>query len=186
MKVLYLDTETTGLDAVKNDIIQIAGIVEINNEVKEEFNFTCQPFSYDNISQEALDIHGRKIDEIKTYQTPQLAYKQLLKIFDKYINKYDKMDKFIPAGHNIQFDVNFVFEFFKKNGNMYCGSYLDYHKLDSMVVGMLLKLFNKEKFERLKLEAMAKHYGMEINAHDALSDVKTSREIIKRFGDYLK
>ena len=38
MRILYVDVETTGLVPGKNDIVQISGLIEINKEVKEEFN----------------------------------------------------------------------------------------------------------------------------------------------------
>ena len=42
-KIFYFDTETTGLDPKRHDIIQLAYIVEINGEVKEEGEFKLQP-----------------------------------------------------------------------------------------------------------------------------------------------
>ena len=49
MKLLWLDVETTGLNKEKCDIIQIAGIVVIDGEEKERFNFKCQPINWENI-----------------------------------------------------------------------------------------------------------------------------------------
>ena len=186
MKILFFDVETTGLDAKKQDIIQIAGIVEIDGEVKEEFNFTCQPFSYENISKEALEVHGMDIEQLKTFQTPQEMYKKLTKIFDKYINRYNKLDKFIPAGQNVNFDIGFLIEFFKKNGNPYCMAYIDYHKLDLMALTMALHLNGKEQFENFRLETVANKWGIEFSAHDAMSDIRATRQAILKFGEYLK
>ena len=42
-KALYFDVETTGLNPYKNDIIQFACLVEINGEVKEEFETKVAP-----------------------------------------------------------------------------------------------------------------------------------------------
>lgn len=49
-KIIYLDTETTGLDKEKNDVIQVAGIIEIDGKEVERFNIFCQPFSFENVS----------------------------------------------------------------------------------------------------------------------------------------
>ena len=49
MKILWLDTETTGLNTDKCDLIQLAGIVIIDGEEKERFNFYCQPVNWENI-----------------------------------------------------------------------------------------------------------------------------------------
>ena len=52
MKILYLDTETTGITA-NSAVIQFAGIIEIDGEVKEEFNIRCKPHKDADISEKA-------------------------------------------------------------------------------------------------------------------------------------
>ena len=43
-KLFIFDIETTGVKYWKNGIHQISGIILIDGEVKEEFNFKVQPF----------------------------------------------------------------------------------------------------------------------------------------------
>ena len=69
-------------------------IIVINGEVKEEREFKCQPFSYENISQEALDIHGMTVEQIRTFPQPKEIYLEIVKIFSTYVDKFDKNDKF--------------------------------------------------------------------------------------------
>lgn len=177
MKMLWLDTETTGLSCIKNDIVTIAGIIEIDGEVKEEFYFKCQPRNWETISEEALKINGITKEELKTFEDPDVIYVKLCKIFGKYINKFDKKDKFIVCGHNVGFDVDFLFKFFEKSGDKYCGSWLDYHKLDMIPLLQILTIKGAIKLENLKLETASKHFGVDIEAHDALSDIKATRAI---------
>ena len=59
IKLLWFDTETTGTYPVMHDIIHIAGKVIIGKEVKDEFEFFCQPFNYKYINAEALEVNGR-------------------------------------------------------------------------------------------------------------------------------
>ena len=58
MKLFYLDTETTGLHAIKNDIIQMGGIIEINRQVQTTFNFRCKPINWDASTKESIAVHG--------------------------------------------------------------------------------------------------------------------------------
>ena len=53
-KVLYFDTETTGLDAGKHGIIQLAALMEIGGEIVETFNMKFQPHEGALINPEAL------------------------------------------------------------------------------------------------------------------------------------
>lgn len=54
MKLLYLDTETTGISD-NSAIVQIAGAIEIDDKVVEWFNIRCKPHNDADISEEALE-----------------------------------------------------------------------------------------------------------------------------------
>ena len=186
MKVLYFDTETTGLNPVHNDIIQIAGVIEIDGKIMEEFNLTCQPFSFDNISKQALEINKRTVDEIREFQKPAFLHADLKKLFSKYVDQYNKNDKFIPAGQNVRFDIDFLHQFFQKNNDKYFGSWLKWQGVDLLALASILQYAGKFTLENLKLETLAKHFRVELEAHDALEDIKATRLIIKKaLGAYL-
>lgn len=179
MKVLYFDTETTGLDPVKNDIIQLAGIVEINGEIKEEFNFFSQPFSYENVSQEALDIHGISIDTIKGFPKPETLRIRLIQLMGKYVDKYNREDKFYAAGMNAGFDLGFLSKNFQKSNDKFFFSWFWGHALDLYELAIILKYKGILKTENLKLETLAEYFGIELKTHDAMSEIKCTREIIR-------
>jgi DNA polymerase-3 subunit epsilon len=179
MKKFYFDTETTGLNPEKNDIIQLAGIIEINGEEKERFILEMQPFSYDNIEQGALDTHKITIDKIKTFQTPQQAYKEIITLFDRYVDKYNKSDKFIVCGYNVKFDIEFLTNFFKKNNNEYLFSYFGAVQ-DPLPVFGYLKGCGQINPENLKLVTMCQELNVSLeNAHDAMADVSATKKLIE-------
>jgi len=187
MKILYFDVETTGLDPVKNDIIQLAGLIEIDGIVKEEFEFKIAPLP-DNIqfvSQEALDIHGYSLDAIRMFTPANIIYRQLTALFDKYISKYDKSDKFYPAGYNVDFDLRFLREFFVKQNDKYFGSYVNsFYQLDPLNVLKFMHAMGLVNYPDYKLATIAQAKGIELTAHDAMSDIKATRMIIKELGKY--
>ncbi len=185
-KVFYLDAETTGLDPKKNDIIQLAYLIEIDGEVKEEGDIYCQPFDYNTVNAKALEVNQLSTAKIKEFPTPQEAYGKLIKILDKYVDKYDKKDKFSPAGYNAGFDTNFLKQFFFKNNNKYYGAYFDYHILDPSVLLFILEYRGLLKLENYKLETVCKHFGIELKAHNAMSDIKATREVFYKLLEYLK
>lgn len=185
-KVLWFDVETSGLNPRKQDIIQLAYLVDIDGEIKEEGSFKCQPFDYSTIDAKALEISKTTVNDLKNYITPKQAYNGLLQIIDKYVDRYDKEDKFSPAGYNVKFDVDFLREFFSKNGDKYYGAMFDYHLLS---VDTLLYLFDYKgliELENYKLVTVAKHFGIELNAHDALSDIKATRQVFYKLLEYFK
>ena len=179
-KILYFDCETTGLDPVKNDIIQLAGVIEIDGRVKESFDIRMQPFSYTDISSEALEVHGCTIDEIRTYQAPEEGYSQFISILSRHIAKFDRSDKLYPAGYNVGFDLNFLAEFFRKNNDKYLGSWINWKALDPLPWFRMHDLVGTICLPNYKLETICTTYGIEIKAHDALSDIMATREILSR------
>lgn len=181
MKLLFLDTETTGTDPKKHGVIQIAGIVEIDGDIKEEFNFKCQPFPGQLISQDALKINGITLEQIKTFPMPGDTYKELETIFSKHIDRYDKTDKFYLVGQNIRFDYDMLTEFFMRNSNPYLYGYISYHLIDLIAITAMFTLAGKLKTANMKLMSIAEAMGIKFNAHDAMEDIKVCHEIFHRY-----
>lgn len=186
MKILYFDTETTGTNPNKHDITQFAAIVEIDGVVKEEVNFRCQPINWDNIDPEALEVTGVSIEELKKQQKPEEMFKQIRELFDRHIDKYDKNDKFYPAGHNVGFDLDFLQAFWKKFDKYGTGSYQNWRALDSRTFANFLSVLGKINTENIKLETLCNHYKIEIDAHDALSDIRATRELVRKMMEEIK
>ncbi|MGL5950765.1 MAG: 3'-5' exonuclease, partial [Cetobacterium sp.] len=160
MKIIYLDTETTGLGD-NAAIIQLSGIVEIDGEERETFNLYAQPHVGASISEEALKIQGRAYDDIMLYPTPRQMYLDFGKILDRYIDKYNKNDKFIVAGYNVEFDVTKLKELFQRNNHKYLFSYIDHRKLDPLHWILPLQILEKiPVLENNKLETWCKHFGI--------------------------
>lgn len=183
-KILFFDVETTGLDALRCDIVQFAGIIEIDGKVVEEINILMKPRPDAIISDKALEVIGKTRREIFSHELSQKeAYDFLLSIFKKYIDKYDKNDKFKLVGHNIDFDFRFFLEWAKKCDDKYVGSWIDYKKqFCTFKVLQALRFIdgieNHEKLMSNKLTDICEFLDIELkNAHDAMSDIKATREL---------
>ena len=188
MKILYFDVETTGRDPKVNEIIQFSAIVEIDGEVVEEANWFAQPTRWDCIEEEALEVIGKTREELETYPPASALMDGIRSLFDAYIDQYDKTDKFYPAGHNVQFDLDFLQAFWKQHGDEYgTGSYQNWRSLDSRVLAHFLIAAGKiPEPENIKLETLCTQFGIPIDAHDAMSDITATRELIKRMLTYFK
>lgn len=178
MKLLWLDTETTGLNREKCDIIQVAGIIIIDGIEKERFNFHCQPINWENIEPVALEKTNMTVEKLKEFPLPQLVYKNLIDLLNKYIDKYNPSDKFYLAGHNVQFDMDFLKLFFNKMGDKFFGSYFHYKTVDLMAFCTILHTAGLISLTSWKLDEIAKYLGINIdeNLHDASVDVDITRK----------
>ncbi|MGB6129462.1 MAG: 3'-5' exonuclease [Psychrilyobacter sp.] len=179
MKILWYDTETTGLTE-NSAMFQISGVIEIDGEEKEEFDIFCKPHEGADISEQALEVTGMSREELESFQSPKKAYEELVEIFSKYIDKFNKDDKFIIAGQNVKFDIDVLNRFFRRNNDNYLGSFLNYKQVfDTLSIYMALEIADVvPKLENHKLETICKIMGVKLsNAHNSLADVKATKEV---------
>ena len=187
MKILWIDVETTGLNAKVNDIITLSAMVEIDGEIKRGINLKIQPHSWDNIDDEALKINGITRKEMKSFDSPEIAHDKLVTFFSKFVDRFDKTDKFQPAGYNVVFDMLFLAEFFIKCGDKYFGSWVDYHKFDIASVVQFFHLAGYFKdMPNFKLVTIAEELGIELKAHDAKEDIIATRDVCYKLIEKLK
>lgn len=120
-KIIFIDTETGGVNPEKAALIQLSGIIRIDKKDVEKFNFYIKPFENSEVTEKALEVQGRTLEDLKTdkYVEEKEVYKQFINILDKYIDKYDRTDKFIVAGYNVRFDVDILKAFFQRHGNKF-------------------------------------------------------------------
>ncbi len=185
-KVLYFDVETTGLDPKKHAIIQLAGIIEVGGVVVDEFNIYMQPHEGAEIDKKALEVNGVTREQMATYQVQEEAFKEFGKVLSRHSNQYDKNDKYYPAGYNVQFDLDFLSEWFKRNNDKYLGSRINWRHMDPRPYYNALNFLGLLAIKNVKLATVCKHYDIEINAHDAMSDIRATRELILRMLDEIK
>lgn len=180
-KIIFIDTETGGVNPEKAALIQLSGIIRIDKKDVEKFNFYIKPFENSEVNEKALEVQGRTLDELKTekYIEEKEIYKQFINLLDKYIDKYDKTDKFVVAGYNVRFDVDILKAFFQRHGNNFLFSYLDSSMLDPLYSIRLLQIAEiLPVLENNKLETWCKHFGIELKAHDSLEDIEATKKLI--------
>lgn len=183
-KLLFLDVETTGLDPKKNGLIQIAGIVEIDGQEIEKFNYKLKPFPGDLCNAEALKVNGTTIETIKTFEDPISVHKQFTDLLCRHVDTYDKADKFHMVGYNVKFDDQFLREWFTKCANKYYGSFFFWPGIDVSVLAAMKVLNRRGTFGNFKLMTVAKALGVNTEgpAHDALFDVEVTRDLFNNLG----
>lgn len=188
-KVLYFDTETTGTNPVKNGIIQFAAIVEIDGEEKERVNFKIRPHESDEIDEKALMVNGITKEMLEFEEdrlSSQEGYWKVKEFFCRWVDQYDPKDKFYPAGYNVRFDLEFLHNFFKKHGDSYFGSFVNWRCVDPLGILFAWDYLGMMSLENYKLGTVCKEFGIAINAHDAMSDIEATRELTKRILETVK
>lgn len=176
-KLLFLDTETTGLDPNKNGVIQVA-MIHGNHEL--EFKVNPLPLGV-KVDKEASKINGYKKKHIKKLPNHKAMFEKMKGYLDIYLNPFDKEDKFTVVGYNVKFDVEFLHGWAEKEEFKFMGSYLDWRVIDVLVLARTAHYLGQmpSEPENFKLETICKVYGITINAHDALDDIKATKELFE-------
>lgn len=188
-KIIFIDTETGGVNAEKSALIQLSGIIEVDGTEKEKFNFYIKPFENSEVNKKALEVQGRTLEELGTekYIDESIIYQEFLEILDKYIDKYDKNDKFIVAGYNVKFDIDILKALFERNNNKFLFSYFNSSMLDPLYSVRLLQVAGMlPVLENNKLETWCKYFNIELKAHDSLQDITATKKLIEKLIELIK
>jgi len=182
MKILYLDTETAGLDPKRNPAIQLSGIIEIDGKVVKEFDYKIRhDMSKPNciIDDKALEINKITREELTdpSRLEPIEAYKKLKSQFLTYVDRYDKSDKMYLCGQNVHFDYGFLLELWKSQGDDYLGSFIHHNKIDLIALTAAMRLAGKIVIPNMKLATLCEYFGLPAQTHDAMDDIRRTREI---------
>ena len=176
-KTFWFDLETTGLDEKKCAIWQLAGIVEIDGNVEEEFELRFAPHEGASFEEGAMKVGGWTREELMERPHRNEGYRELKERWEFYVNKFKREDKFVPGGYNVSFDLNFLYEFFKRHKDNYLNSYIYTCPIDvRTLVGMWVRKSGMQ-FQNFKLETVCGRFGIPIDAHDAMSDIRATRQL---------
>lgn len=189
MKQIFVDLETTGISN-RCGVIQIAGIIDIDGETKEEFDIKCGLFKDDLIEEKSFEKTGMSIEKISKLPNPTTAYKSLISILSKYVDKYDKKDKLIAIGYFADFDNQFLRSWFKKNGDEFFGSFFFHPWIDVAQLVAYTYQQDRDLFPNFQLPTVA--YMMELadkiqdeQYHDGLYDIRMTRKIYYKIHEML-
>lgn len=181
MKLLFFDLETTGTNPGKNGIHQISGSIVIDGKHVQDFDFHVQPNPKAIIEDEALKVAGVTREQIMAYPSMQQVHQEFVAMLAKYVDKFNKKDKFFLVGYNnAAFDNPFLRGFFLQNGDAYFGSWFWANSIDVMVLASAYLMNRRTEMENFKLSTVAKFLGVSVSddsLHNALYDIRLTRAV---------
>lgn len=153
---VVIDIETTGFSSTVNEIIEIAALKVVKENVEAEFHSLIKiegqvPQNITNltgITNEMLALNGRDIESV-------------LREVDEFIGNN------VILGHNVHFDINFLYDYYER----YLGKSLSNDFVDTL---RLAKALVKNTYNH-RLSTLARQFKIKnTQAHRALNDVHTT------------
>ena len=164
----FIDIESTGLNVMKHEIIEIGCVITTPKlKIIEKFELKIRPEHIEDADPIALKvIHYDSLNLVSAY-----TLENAIKILSK------KVKDCIMIGQNVSFDSGFLEHAFAQTK---LKNSMHYHKLDTISIAWA-KLHKKKSITHFSLREMCKYFGIENkNPHNALSDAYATYELYKK------
>ena len=167
-RFVFIDTETGGINPQKHSLLQIGLIVwDVVDGIIDHRLFFIKNDEY-CITKEAQRINKfLKREHEKRAFSPQKVIREMT----FFLREYFPQNTLIPViGHNVQFDISFLKEFFKNNRRSY-NRLFSHRAIDTYSVFKTLVLAGKIDMCLNSSSDAFKYFRITVNErHNALSD----------------
>jgi len=179
VKVVWIDTETTGLGP--DDVaVEVAALLEVDGEVVDTFHTLLRPLDPELVARAAFDaaaaVTGITRERLLADGVPQteamLAFRGWL---GRHIDKFNTADKAWFAGYNARFDMDVLRRVWP---DKWFGSWFWSHPLDVLQAAVAEAVIFGQRPPSFKLADVCAHHGIaEAEWHGALADIKATRAL---------
>ncbi len=164
---VLFDLETTGLDTVNDQIVEISALKVAGGKIVDEYSTLVNPGIH--IPYQASCINGITDDMVKDAPTVEEAIRGF-KLF---------AGDEVLIGHNI---IRFDMAFITRDVRMYLGKNMDNELVDTVILSRRLL----PELDRHSLEALAAHYNVSYEgAHRALADCYINMKVYEHLCEEL-
>jgi DNA polymerase III alpha subunit (gram-positive type) len=164
--LLFVDTETTGLDPIENEVLSIGiSLCDADTfEVVDRREWYIQPERIETASPKALEVNG--------YTPEKWAAAGERPGIEVFAEVAPWMERGVFAGHNCPFDIGFLWEAAKRLGIVFPARPTEF--IDTRHLSELL--YNARKIPNNKLDSLVAYFGFSRQGfHGALEDADLSR-----------
>jgi DNA polymerase III subunit epsilon len=166
-KILFIDTETGGLDPNQNSLLSVALVIWQKFEIIDSTEILIDDGIL-NVSEKAIEIN--KID-LSEHKIKALNSRDAINNFQKFLIKhFPQNEKITLGGHNINFDVNFLRHFLVRHNYDWYKRF-SHRLVDTATILYYLYLSEKLKEKAISSDEAFKLFGIKVDQrHSALGD----------------
>lgn len=185
-EVLWFDCETGGTDSAKDALLQLSAIIEIDGKEVDFIDLKMKPLKGKNVSSKALEVQGRTMQDVNSFDDPLACFSRFRKFLAR--RPASKANRYIMGGYNAEFDCRFVEQWYKDiTGGPYAyWDYLQFSPIDAIPILRAMRHYGIIDLPDTKLKTVCDHFGIEIQAHDSMSDIRATRELTNMLMERIK
>ena len=176
-RLLFIDTETGGLNPSKHSLLSLAMVVWEEMEIIDSTELLINDGKL-SVTNEALAIN--KID-IEMHKKSAISSTQAIEEIVAFIKKhFTQQEKITLAGHNVHFDVNFLKTFFSHN-NINFSNYFSHRIIDTSSVLYYLYLSGHLKQKAVSSDEAFELFNIQVKGrHTALGDAIATAKLFNQ------
>ena len=168
-----IDLETTGLDPQYDHIIEVAAVKVRNCEEVSHYSSLVQPPAQDDDGQTyyvddfITDLTGITNDMLASAPTFEHIKNDL----------WQFLDGELLIGHNVNFDINFLYDNFAQYGLTFQNNFVDTMRLSRRALPGL---------PHHRLKDLCEYFHIAGEFHRAAGDVAMTMQVLQRLAEYIK
>ena len=163
--ICFLDTETTGLDPQRAEVIEVAVIRRDPDGTETRFHTLIKPERIEDAHPKALEVNGYADDPSRWDDAPTMA-----EVGDQIA---DITRNSVICGHNVSFDEAMISANFKRSG---VKRRIPYHKIDTVTLAW--EHLVPMGLERMSMDRIREFLGWsKEGAHTAMKDAEDAMSL---------
>lgn len=182
-KILFLDTETGGLNPAECSLLSVGLVVWYDNKIIDSKEIFIKHDLF-KITPDALKIN--QIDILSFLNVaiePKLAINEIL---DFCVKHFEDEMPITLGGHNTNFDINFIKYFFNEN-KINFSNYFSHRFIDTASILKYLYYAGKLEEDISSADKAFKYFNIQIrNRHTALDDAEGTAILFSKLIELVK
>ena len=174
-RLLFVDTETGGLDPLKHSLLTIGiAVWDLHDGLLDSSEYYIKNKEY-LVTKEAQKVN--KFDK-EMHESKAQSSQIIIKSLTDFCSKYFDANLAVPlAGHNTQFDIGFLKVFLEENGRSF-GSIFSHRIIDTYSIIKFLCYCGKIEQNISSSAEAFRYFNIKVdNRHTALGDVIATVEL---------
>lgn len=176
-RLLFVDTETGGMNPNKHSLLSFAMVVWQDMEILDSQELLIND-GKNSVTEQALSINKIDIEEhMQSALSPSQAIEKILLFISKH---FPPQRKITLAGHNVHFDVNFLKVFFSQHNENF-NTYFSHRIIDTSSILHYLFLAGHLKHKAISSDEAFELFKIKVKGrHTALGDAVATAKLFNK------